>query len=103
MCIYYPWGHIRYNHITFMHGLIGDDSQHDGGNAKAAEQQSPIPYFENFDLTFEYSPYTAEEEKYLTSGTMYSTSFRRNNYQGQSYLRKEKSSTGGFAIVRMVK
>tara|TARA_B100001939_G_scaffold309197_1_gene290377 strand:- start:529 stop:1839 length:1311 start_codon:yes stop_codon:yes gene_type:complete len=66
MCVYYPWGHIRYNHITFMHGLIGDDSQHDGGNAKAAEQQSPIPYFENFDLTFEYSPYTAEEEKYLT-------------------------------------
>ena len=66
MCIYYPWGHIRYNHITFNLGLIGDDSTHPNGGSKATEEKSPPPYFENFDLTFEYSPYTAEEEQYLT-------------------------------------
>ena len=46
--------------------MIGDDSTHPSGGSKATEEKSPPPYFENFDLTFEYSPYTAEEEQYLT-------------------------------------
>lgn len=66
ICIYYPWGYIRYNHITFQHGLIEDDRTHDGGNAKTSEQKERPPFFENFDLTFEYSPYNTEEEQYLS-------------------------------------
>jgi hypothetical protein len=66
MCIYYPWGHIRYNHITFQHGVITDDRAFQGGSAKTSENKQRPPMFENFDLTFEYSPYTAEEEQYLS-------------------------------------
>ena len=29
------------------------------------EDEKP-PFFENFDLTFEYSPYTSEEESFLS-------------------------------------
>lgn len=66
ICVYYPWGHIRYNHITFNHSVINsDEGQLEGGPLKVTEGEKP-PFFENFDLTFEYSPYTDEEERYLS-------------------------------------
>ena len=66
ICLYYPWGHIRYNHITFMHHVIdSDEGQLEGGPLKVIEGEKP-PFFENFDLTFEYSPYNEEEERFLS-------------------------------------
>lgn len=63
MSVYYPWGCIRYNHISFQHGLI-HRAMADGGNAKVRDGEKPS-FFENFDLTFEYSPYNQEEEDFL--------------------------------------
>ena len=66
ICVYYPWGYIRYNHITFMHHVIdNDEGQLNGGPLMVTEDEKP-PFFENFDLTFEYSPYTSEEESFLS-------------------------------------
>jgi len=60
---YYDWGYIRYNHISFGHGLI-HRAIAEGGRAKVTEGEKPS-FFENFDLTFEYSPYNEEEENFL--------------------------------------
>lgn len=66
VCIYYPWGYIRYNHVTFSHAVIeSDEGRLVGGPLKVTEGEKP-PFFENFDLTFEYSPYTDEEELFLS-------------------------------------
>ena len=89
MCVYYPWGHIRYNHITFQCGVIDDDRAHEGGSSKATEQKEIPPYFENFDLTFEYSPYNAGEEVYLSK--WYSTF----NEQQEEQLSRPKLPTKG--------
>ena len=49
-----------------MHNVIdNDEGQLDGGPLMVTEDEKP-PFFENFDLTFEYSPYTDEEESFLS-------------------------------------
>jgi hypothetical protein len=65
ICIYYPWGHIRYNHITFSHGVIEDESVSDISGPKVSLEKNAPAFFENYDLSFEYSPYTASEELFL--------------------------------------
>ncbi len=66
IAVYYDWGYVRYNHITFQHGVIteSDIENQTGGPLKVTEGEKPA-FFNNFDLTFEYSPYTAYEEKFL--------------------------------------
>ena len=65
-CTFRPtmtWGYIRYNHISFGHGLI-HRAIAEGGNAKVTDGEKPS-FFENFDLDLEYSPYNEEEENFL--------------------------------------
>ena len=64
LVLYYPWGHLRFNHITFAHAIITDEETIPASGSKVTEGASP-PYLANFDLTFEYSPYNEGEEKFL--------------------------------------
>ena len=64
IALHFKWGHVRYNHISFAHPIISDEGSIPDSGSKVAEGKTP-PYFENFDLTFEYSPYNAEEERFL--------------------------------------
>ena len=89
ICIYYPWGHIRYNHITFQNRVIDDDRLQEGGSSKATEQKEVPPFFENFDLTFEYSPYNADEELYLAKW------YSNFNEQQEEQLSRPKLPTKG--------
>jgi hypothetical protein len=65
VCIYYSWGHIRYNYVTFSHALIGPNSELPDSGSRTTRQETEPPYFSNFNLTFEYSPYDDDEDQFL--------------------------------------
>jgi len=65
VCIYYSWGHIRYNYVSFSHARIGPGSELPEGGTRTTRRETEPSYFTNFDLTFEYSPYDEDEEFFL--------------------------------------
>ena len=65
----------------------------DGGKAKVTDGEKPS-FFENFDLTFEYSPYNDEEESFLNKWYKFYIRQQEQQVSRPILLRKAKSCNG---------